>query len=341
MPRSLALSVLLLLLAATVIAACGTGAYYIAPLDVLAALFRSGTNPQDEAVLLSIRLPRVVLGALLGAGLAISGAMLQGLFRNPLADPGLIGVTSGAALTAAFIIVLGATFLPGTTKTLGPLTLPIAAFFGSLATTLIIHKVSTSHGHTSLPIMLLAGIAINAVVGAGIGLMTYIASDQQLRTLSFWSLGSLGGATWLACAIVAPCVVVAIVVARVKAHDLNLMLLGEAEAKHTGVNVQQLKRWVIVLAALAVGALVSFCGMVGFIGLVAPHCIRLALGPDHRVLLPASALLGATLTVIADTVARTSFAPAEMPLGILTALIGAPFFLVLLLNQRRTWGLTE
>lgn len=338
--RDWPLSSLSLLLLVTLVCASAVGAYAIKPMDVLRVLFGLSDQPQHEAVLWSIRFPRVALAALLGAGLAVSGAMLQGLFRNPLADPGLIGVTSGAALTAAFTIVLGATVLPGLTRWLGPFTLPLAAFLGSIVTTLLIHRLATSNGSTSLAVMLLSGIAVNAVVGAGIGVMTYIASDQQLRTLSFWSLGSLGGANWTSIGIVAPCVFVALAFGCRKASELNLMLLGEAEAAHTGVTAQSLKGWIILLSALAVGALVAFCGMVGFIGLVAPHCIRLIYGPDHRVLLPASALLGAVLVIIADTVARTAFAPAEMPLGILTALLGAPFFLVLLMRQSRAWGLS-
>ena len=338
--RAWPLSSLALLLMVVVVGASAIGAYPIKPMDVLRVLFAASDQPQHEAVLWSIRFPRVLLAAFLGAGLAVSGAMLQGLFRNPLADPGLIGVTSGAALTAAFTIVLGATVLPGLTRLLGPFTLPLAAFLGSIVTTLLIHRLATSNGSTSLAVMLLSGIAVNAVVGAGIGVMTYIATDQQLRTLSFWSLGSLGGANWTSVGIVAPCVLMALAFGCRKAPELNLMLLGEAEAAHTGVTSQALKSWIILLSALAVGALVAFCGMVGFIGLVAPHCIRLVYGPDHRVLLPASALLGAVLVIVADTVARTAFAPAEMPLGILTALLGAPFFLVLLMRQSRAWGLS-
>ena len=338
--RAWPLSTLTLLLMVTVVCASAVGAYAIKPLDVLRVILSVSDQPQHEAVLWSIRFPRVILAAFLGAGLAVSGAMLQGLFRNPLADPGLIGVTSGAALTAAFTIVLGATLLPGLTQLLGPFTLPLSAFLGSVITTVLIHRLATSNGSTSLAVMLLSGIAVNAVVGAGIGVMTYIATDQQLRTLSFWSLGSLGGANWTSISIVAPCVLMALAFGCRKAPELNLMLLGEAEAAHTGVSSQSLKSWIILLSALAVGALVAFCGMVGFIGLVAPHCIRLIYGPDHRVLLPASALVGAVLVIIADSVARTAFAPAEMPLGILTALLGAPFFLVLLMRQSRAWGLS-
>jgi iron complex transport system permease protein len=338
--RAYPLTTWTLVLAVVIVLACGIGAYWIAPGDVVLAMVGSPAQPQHEAVIQVIRLPRVVVGALLGAGLAVAGAMLQGLFRNPLADPGLIGVTSGAALAAAFVIVLGATALPGLSKVLGPFTLPVAAFIGSVLTTWLIHRLATQEGQTSLAVMLLAGIAINALVGAGIGVMSYIATDTQLRTLTFWSLGSLGGVNWTAAAVIAPCIALALALGCWKAPALNLMLLGESEARHSGVEVQALKRWAIVMSALAVGAVVSFCGMVGFIGLVAPHCIRLAYGPDHRVLVPASALLGASLVVLADTVARTAAAPAEMPLGILTALMGAPFFLWLLLKQRRSWGLS-
>lgn len=203
---------------------------------------------------------------------------------------------------------------------------------------LLIYRMATQRGVTMVTVMLLAGIAVNALVAAGIGAFTFLSTDEQLRTLTFWTLGSLAPANWTVVTIVAACVTVACALGWLQAAPLNALALGEAEAKHLGVPVERLKLVVIVVSVLAVGALVAFCGLVGFIGLVAPHMVRLVAGPDHRVVLPGAALFGATLVVIADTVARTALAPAEIPLGILTALIGAPLFLYLLLRQRRSFG---
>ena len=344
--QRLLFSMLIALLAMAIIVAVSRGAYAIAPLTVIQILLAplgieldAGATAQQAAVLWSIRLPRVLLGVLLGAGLAISGAMTQGLFRNPLADPGLIGMTGGAALAAAFVIVVGVTAIPGMAKILGGFTLPVAAFCGCLVTTLIIYRLATINGLTVVSIMLLAGVAVNAMAGAGIGSFTFIATDEQLRTLTFWTLGSLAPAHWGIVAIVAACVGLACVFGFMQAAPLNALALGEAEAGHLGVPLQRLKMSVIVLAALAVGSLVAFCGMVGFIGLIAPHGVRMIGGPDHRVVLPGAALLGAILAVSADTVARTVVAPAELPVGIVTAFIGAPLFIYLLLRQRKGMAL--
>lgn len=339
------LLILSIVLMIVMVVAAGTGAFQIAPLQVVDALLNplgitlaSGVTDQQSGVLWNIRLPRVLMGAVLGAGMAVSGAMLQGLFRNPLADPSLVGVSSGAGLAAAFVIVLG-TGLPGFAKALGVFTLPLAAFLGGLAVTLLIQRIGTRRGVTLMPMMLLAGIGMAAIAEAGIGLLSYASNDEQLRSLSMWRLGSLGPTNWVTLSLAAPVVGTTLAIALWIAPRLNALLLGESEAMHLGVNVQILKRQVIGLAALTVGVLVAFCGMVGFIGLVAPHCVRLVNGPDHRLVLPASALLGAALVVAADLIARTAFTPAEMPLGVLTALMGAPFFLVLLVRERRSWGL--
>lgn len=286
-------------------------------------------------VLLDIRAPRVLLGILVGGGLAISGATIQGLFRNPLADPGLIGVSSGAAMAAVIVIVLGATVLSGLTELLGAYTLPITAFLGSLAVTILVYRLSTVNGRTDMATMLLAGIAINAIMGAGTGLLTYAADDAQLRTLTFWSMGSLGNATWPQILTALPLVLLPMVLLPFFAPALNAVLLGEAEAGHLGFNLERTKRILVVLVALIVGTAVALSGVIGFVGLVVPHLLRLALGPDHRFLLPGSALLGASLLLLADLLARTLVAPAELPLGIITAVIGGPFFLWLLLRYRQ------
>ena len=337
-----ALAVFLLM---TAVLASGIGAFSIAPAEVAAVLLHKvgidtglPFTAQQEAVLGAIRLPRVALALLVGAGLGAAGAAMQGLFRNPLADPGLVGVSSGAALAASFVIVLGAKWLPGIYHALGIFMLPVAAFAGGLAVTFSIYMVSTREGRVSLPVMLLAGVAANALALAGIGLLTYVATDEQSRLLVFWSLGSLGGANWQNVAICTPCVLPAVALAWRYARPLNAILLGEAEAGHLGINVRHLKAGVIGLTTLCVGALVAFTGIIGFVGLVAPHMLRLACGPDHRMVIPGAALLGAILTVAADVVARTIVTPAELPIGILTTLIGAPFFMALLLRQRGNWG---
>ncbi|MGD1327406.1 MULTISPECIES: FecCD family ABC transporter permease [Pandoraea] len=343
-PRWVVMTALSGLLALAVLAALCGGAYRIAPGDAVAALFRGATGDfaQDQArsVMLQIRLPRIVLGVLVGAGFGAAGAALQALFRNPLADPGLIGVASGAALGAAGVIVLGSAMLPAALgASLGLWMLPTAAFVGALGVTALVYRLAAGRGRLALPLLLLAGIAINAVSGAAIGLLTYLANDTQLRTLTFWTLGSLGGAQWPMLGVIVWPVALGIAALGTQCRSLNALLLGEAEALHLGVAVQSVKRRVMVACALCVGALVASSGMIGFIGLIAPHIVRLVVGPDPRAVLPAAALFGAFLTLVADLVARTWVAPAELPLGILTALLGAPFFLMLLWRRRGEFGL--
>lgn len=291
-------------------------------------------SDRDRIIILDIRLPRIVLGILVGAGLAVSGAVMQGLFRNPLADPGLIGVSAGAALGAGSVIVLGPTLLAGTMTLLGVYALPLAAFAGALVTTSILYRIATRQGRTSVATMLLAGIAIAALASALLGLLIFIADDRQLRDLTFWNLGSLAGATWPKVAAVWPIVGVGIVVAPFLARGLNALALGEATAMHMGVPVQRLKYVAIAAVAAATGAAVAVSGGIGFVGIVVPHLLRIAIGPDNRFLLPASALLGAALLLLADAVSRTIVAPAELPIGIVTAVAGAPVFLWILLRRR-------
>lgn len=293
------------------------------------ALFDGSLNTQQEAVLFSIRLPRVLLASVVGAALAVSGAALQGLFRNPLADPGLIGIASGAALAVAVMIVWAGPL----TGTLGLYGLSIAAFVGGLLACLLIFRLARQMETFSVTYMLLAGIAINALSGAGTGFLTYLSDDTQLRALTFWTMGSLGAALWPTLSVATTLVLPATLLLIRNAQKLNILLLGEDEARYLGINSEQLKRNVTICVALAVGAAVATSGIIGFVGLVVPHMIRLTIGPDHRLLIPASALLGATLLLVADTLARTVVAPAEMPVGILTSLIGGPFFLWLLVKQ--------
>jgi iron complex transport system permease protein len=320
--------------------ALSIGAFPISPREIVSILgvaiglvSPEEIDKQQAAVLWSIRMPRVLLGAAVGAGLAVGGALMQGIFRNPIADPGLIGVTSGAAFAAAFVIVLGAMIPGALIRDFGNYLLPIAAFSGGGIAVFVVKQVATRDGVTSITTMLLAGVAVAALASAGIGLLAYVATDTQLRSLTFWTLGSLGSAKWNVVAIVGIAVTVALAVALRLATPLNVLAMGECNAKHLGVDLKHLKTTVLLVALAAVGVSIAFCGMIGFIGLVAPHCVRLMCGPDHRMVLPASALLGSTLLVAADLIARTIVAPAELPIGILTALLGVPFFVMLLRRQ--------
>lgn len=333
-------SALVVLLVLATLAAAGIGAVEIQPSHILAILasqlgFDTSRyfTPGEAALFMHLRFPRVVLGLVTGAGLAICGAALQGLFRNPLADPGLVGVSGGAALGAGFIILLGNLIAPLVFPELRMWLLPVAAFGGGLAAALLVYRLGTRAGMSDIASMLLAGIAINALAGAGLGAFSVFANDEQLRNLTFFTLGGLGAANWT---IVALCSGVVAIVAGVfigQAQALNAMLLGEAEAAHLGVDVQTVKRRIFLGVAAAVGVLVAFTGMIGFVGLVVPSLARLLLGPDHHRALPVSMLMGALLVVIADMGARTLIVPAELPLGVLTALIGAPFFIWLLAKR--------
>ena len=329
------------LLTMVFIAASARGAYAISPFQLFNVLLEAlglagvaGQSTPEHLVFMNIRLPRLLLGVAAGGALGLSGALMQGLFRNPLADPGLIGVSSGAALAAGVTIVLGSLWFPDLPRTLGSWTLVLTAFIGSLTVTLLVYTLSQQDGATRVGLMLLSGVAINALAGAGLGFLTFLASDEQLRSIQFWLLGSLGGARWSAVALVSSIVVVAVVAGMRLARPLNAIALGEAQAALLGVPVERVKCQAVLVTALAVGAVTATTGIIGFVGLVAPHCVRLLAGPDHRVVLPGSALLGAALVLAADSVARTVVQPAELPLGILTAFVGVPFFLLLLRHFR-------
>lgn len=288
----------------------------------------------EAMIVLDIRLPRTVLGLVVGAALAMSGAVMQGLFRNPLADPGLVGVTAGAGLAAVTVIVLGAGALGAVLGGLAFYALPLAAFAGGLVTTTLLYAIATRQGRTSVATMLLAGIAIAALAGAATGMLIFVSDDQQLRDFTFWTLGSLTGASWEKVWVASAFLVVVVAVLPTLSAGLDALLLGEGEARHLGIPVQLVKRLSVFAVAAAVGASVAVAGPIGFVGIVVPHLLRLVIGPRHAGLLPTSALLGAVLLVGADMVARTIVAPAELPIGIVTAILGAPFFLWLLLRQR-------
>ena len=326
------------LLAMALVAGSAQGAYAISPAQlwhVLRDMVGGSDNPTPEhLVFVNIRLPRLLLGVAAGAGLGLAGALMQGLFRNPLADPGLIGVSSGAALAAASFIVMGNLWFPDLPRALGSWTLVSMAFLGGLVVTFLIYALAQSQGGTRMGLMLLAGIAVNALAGAGLGYLSFLATDEQLRNLQFWLLGSLGGARWSAVVLVGAVVILACGAGLTLARPLNAIALGEAQAVLLGVDVERTKRWAIWVCALAVGAVTATTGMIGFVGLIAPHWVRMVAGPDHRIVLPGSALLGAALVLAADAVARTAVKPAELPLGVLTAFIGVPMFLFMLRHFR-------
>lgn len=316
------------LLASSLLMGAGLGAYPIPPLEIPGILLRG--EGVEYQVLVALRFPRVIGAAMVGALLALSGAVLQGLFRNPLVDPGLIGVSAGAALGAAVFIVL----FSGTGP-LGVYALPLWAFLGGLLATQLLWRIARTPFGTQVTVLLLAGIALNALVGAVLGFLIFLATDEQLRSLTFWTLGGFSAVTWRLLLPSLPFFLLALGLLLPLARGLNALALGEREAFHLGVDPNALKRRAVFGSALGVGAAVALAGGVGFIGLVAPHLFRLLAGPDHRYLLPGSALLGGVLAVLADLLARTLAAPAEIPVGAVTALLGGPLFLYLVVRHKR------
>lgn len=309
---------------------------------VIILLKNTGFGPSttvDEThtmVMNTIRLPRVIMTVLIGAALGISGASLQGLFRNPLVEPGLIGVSGGAAAAVVMTIVFGAAVLPTLPVWLYNSFLSVAAFGGGCLATFAVLRLSISSGRrTNIAVLVLVGVAVNALTGALIGLAIFYADENQLSTFMFWTLGDLGGATWDKLRLAAPILLLAALALLRFAHPLNALALGEPDAYHLGVNVEQTKRSMILLSALCVGVSVSLAGMIGFIGLIVPHVIRTLFQADNILVLPASALAGALLLLIADIMARTVVSPAELPIGVVTALIGSPFFITLLLKAKQ------
>ena len=351
--RRAALALLTVLLSAVMAWSLSSGVIATSPAQVasalpeaLAMLFSAdllfertaAADYQLAMILAEIRIPRLLLGLLVGAGLAICGAVMQGLFRNPMADPGLLGVSSGAALGAVLTIVLGGSLFSTSLNfsAIGPWLLPAMAFAGGTASILVVHRLSVVNGKTDIATMLLAGIAVNAITGAVIGLLSYLAADAQLRDLIFWSLGSLEITDRRKLLVAVLFILPVLLLLPRYGNALNANLLGESEAGHLGIEMEKVKRRLIVLVALVVGISVSLSGIIGFVGLVVPHLIRILTGPDHRLLLPASALFGAALLTGADILARSVAAPAEIPIGIITAILGGPFFLWLLVRFHRT-----
>ncbi len=297
--------------------------------------FRSASD-NTSVILFEIRLPRVLLGFTVGALLGISGAAIQGMFRNPLAEPGILGVSSGATLSVMLAIVLFPGLVTILSNILGLFTLPLFAFIGALVATLIVMTIQAGSGlNTST--LILAGIGVNLLAATGIGLCSYLATDQQLRTLTFWGLGSLSSANWDKVWVCLIGLALCLPVLWLQHQCLNALLLGDSEARHLGFNIQRVKRLVVTFSALAVACAVAFCGLIGFIGLVVPHMLRLIFGPNHKHLLIMSALLGGLLLVLADLLCRLLLSPAELPIGIATASLGTPIFLLLLVKSRSQW----
>lgn len=325
---------LLLLLAFWLTTSMGPAVYDLSiPIKSLLSLFGQAGDDYSLTIVNNIRVPRAIFALLIGATLSISGASLQGICRNPLADPGLLGISAGAAAVAvSSIVFMKYLAVP---EAIRPYSVPIAAFIGSALTTFLIHQMAQIDGRLQIVTLLLAGVAFNSLFGAIIGLMSYLADDQSLRLITYWLMGSLSSANWQNVAIVTPILLLSIWGIYRQKTALNLLLLGEANARFIGVNVEQVKKRLLLLNAIAIGVAVSVSGIIGFVGLVVPHILRMLGGSDYRHLLPNSMLLGASTLLLADMVAKNAVSPAEMPIGLVTSLLGAPVFIALLIKQRR------
>jgi len=339
-------TVLLVCLAVALVAAAlvsaVSGQTPVTPAEVLGSvLHRLGldvgplpAHPQGDNTLWVARFPRITLGILVGAALGCAGALMQGVFSNPLAEPGVIGISSGAAVGACTVIVLPAA--GGVLS--GSLAVAAAAFVGGLVTTLVVYALARANGRTEVVTLVLTGVAINAFTSGVLAFLVFIASPSAREQIVFWQLGSLNGATWRSVSIVAPMVVAGLVAAMLLRRRLDLLSLGERAARHLGVDVERLRQVVILVVALLTSAGVAFTGIIAFVGLVVPHVVRMVAGPGHRFLIPGSALGGALVLVVADLVARTAITHAELPLGMLTSLVGGPFFFWLLRRTRTSQG---
>ncbi|MEM6822585.1 MAG: iron ABC transporter permease [Verrucomicrobiota bacterium] len=332
--RSLRLACIIVFFAIVVFLGMACGPTGISIPELTKAVSLHEWDSMTVTVFRDIRLPRVLLGITVGAGLAISGAVLQAFFRNPLADPGLIGISSGAALGAVIHIRL-TTLGFSAVGLAGSFGLPLFAFAAGIITTGLIYLLARLNGRIMAVTFLLCGIAVNALMGAFISYLIFQSDDRELRSITFWMMGSLGFATWKEVLAVQPLLWASLVALPWLGKPLNLYILGEVEAEHLGVNVDRLKRWIILLCAACVGAGVAVTGMVGFVGLVIPHITRMLLGADHRWVLPGSAIAGGGFLVFADLLARNLTAPVELPLGVITAAFGAPFFIWLIYRERR------
>ena len=336
-------AVVVTILAASLVLAglisAGTGQLHVAPDEVFGSLMHKmglgigpmPSHPNGDAVLWNIRFPRLVMGLLVGAALGVSGAVMQGVFGNPLAEPGVIGVSSGAAVGACAVIVFGWTFA-------GSLTIAAAAFATALITTMLVYFLSRRDGRTEVVTLVLMGIAVTAVCGGLIAYLVFLGDTASREQIVFWQLGSFNGSRWQHVAIAAPCILGGLAGLLLLSRQLDLLALGERPARHLGVNVERLRVTSIVLVTVCVAAAVAFSGIIMFVGLVIPHVVRMLIGPGHAILVPASALGGALVLTIADLFARTAIDYADLPIGMLTALIGGPFFFWLLMRARAQAG---
>ena len=326
-------------LVAGILLSAMVGQLPVTPTEVIGSILRAvgvqnGWAPSSsvtESALWVVRFPRIVMGLAVGAALAVAGAVMQAIFGNPLAEPGVVGVSSGAALGAAIGIVLGV-------SAMGGWSIAIFAFAGGLLATLLVYFVSRANGRTEVVTLLLTGIAVNAFGGAGLALLLFLGDSASREQIIFWQLGSLNGSRWQETAVVIVVAVLGTIAALTIGRRLDLLSLGERNARHLGLDVERLRIGSIVLVALLTGAAVAFCGIIAFVGLVIPHIIRMAIGPSHRPLILASAIGGGTLMLFADLAARTMLSGADLPIGMLTSLIGGPFFFFLLFRARRRSG---
>ncbi len=340
--KKLLIPILVVLLIIIAIGAISIGALGISPAQIgNIILYKVGLTSTvnfseiQEKVFWVIRLPRVVMAIIIGATLAISGVGMQGIFRNPLAEPGIVGIGSGASLAAVSFIVLGKYIFGSINGIAGQYGLNIVTFIGALIAMILVYRISKQSGKTNITIMLLAGIAINALAGALTGFITISANEQQLRTITFWSLGSLGGANWTSVMSILPFCLATIIGIPLLGKQLNALSLGEQDASYFGINTERLKNIVMYLCAFGVGASVAVAGIIIFVGLVVPHIIRMVIGPEHKKLGIASAIGGGILLTLADLISRTIAAPIEIPIGIITSIAGGPFFLYLLLREKK------
>ncbi len=331
----------MLLLVALAVGALFMGVYDFggkSPFTVLQGVISGSPDISlsEKYVIWDVRMARIVMAVLVGSILAVSGTAMQGMFKNPLATPDLIGITAGATLMAAITIVLGSHFRAYLPDFIQYSLLSIAAFIGALLTTILVYKMSTTQGKTNVVIMLLSGVAITALGFAIVGFLIYLSKDDQLRDLTFWNLGSLGGATWAKNGILLIVMVISYSVLIHKGKALNAMMLGEKDAVHLGIHVEKIKKQIVVLVALMVGTCVAFSGTIGFVGLIVPYILRLIFKSNYQLILPLSAVMGSILLLIADTFSRTVVAPSEIPIGVLTAFMGAPVFIAILIRYKNS-----
>lgn len=338
---SLYLILSLLLLAALAVVSLYMGVYEFEKHSFF-EIFRGIINndgsvsDSDRFVLMDLRLPRIAMGILIGSALAVSGTCLQGMFRNPLATPDLLGITAGASLFAAIAIVLGVYIKPYIPEALHYSFLSLMAFIGALITMVMVYRMSTTNGKTNVVVMLLTGVAVTALGFAIMGFLIYISKEEQLRDLTFWNLGSLAGATWTKNAILLVIITIAYIFLINKGKALNAMMLGEKDAQHLGIPIERIKKQIVILTALMVGTSVAFAGTISFVGLIVPYILRLIFKSNYHIILPLSAVFGSILLLSADTISRTIAPPSEIPIGILTAFMGAPIFIVILIRSRNS-----